>query len=78
MGPSVAILGQWQNFLRVDENKKELFSFLSTELIKSFENLSKELVVTLDSVVLTAPPRMHLESLATCSQGEADGPSFST
>ena len=76
VGHSVAVPGQWQNFLRVDENKTELFSFLSTEVIKSVENQSKELVVTLESEVLIAPPRMHFESLAPCSQEEADGRMF--
>ena len=65
-----------QNFLRVDENKTELFSFVSTEIIKSVENHSKELVATLKSEVLIAPPRMHLESLAPCSQEKADGRTF--
>ena len=75
MGPgtSIAVPGQWQNFLRVNENKTEILSFLSTEIIKSVVNQSKELVVTLESEVLIAPPRMHLESLDPCSQEEADG-----
>ena len=30
VGTSVAVPAQWQNFLRVHENKTELFSFLST------------------------------------------------
>ena len=76
MGPSVAVPGQWQNFLRVNENKEELFSFPSTDIIESVENLTKELVVTLDSGVLTAPPRTHVESLAPCCQEEADGRIF--
>jgi len=41
VGTSVAVPGQWQNFLRVDENKTDLFSFLSTEIIKSVENQRK-------------------------------------
>jgi len=76
VGTSVAVPGQWQNFLRVDQNKTELFSFLSNEIIKSVEDQSKELVVTLETEVLTAPPRMNLESLAPCSQEEADGRMF--
>jgi len=57
VGASVAVPGQWQNFLHVDENKTELFSFLSTEIIKSFEDQTKELVVTLESGVLISPQR---------------------
>jgi len=72
-GTSIAVPGQWQNFLRVNENKTELLSFLSTEIIKSVVNQSKELVVTLESEVLIAPPRMHLEP---CSQEEADSRMF--
>lgn len=73
VGTSVAVPGQWQNFLCVDENKTELFSFLPNEIINSVEDQSKELVVTLETEVLTTPPRMNLESLAPCSQEEADG-----
>jgi len=76
VGTSVAVPGQWQNFLRVDENKTEILSFLSTEIIKSVENQSKELVVTLESEVLIAPPCMHLESLPPCIQEEAVGRTF--
>ena len=73
VGTSVAVPGQWQNFLRVDENKTELFNYLSKEIIKSAEVQCKELVVTLETEVLTTPPRTDLESLAPCSQEEADG-----
>lgn len=76
VGTSVAVPGQWHNFLRVDENKTELFSFLSNEIIKSVEDKSKELVVTLETEIRTAPPRMNLKSLAPCSQEEADGRMF--
>ena len=70
---AVAVPGQWQNFLYVDENKTELFSFLFTEIIESFEDQTKELVVTLESGVLISPQRTHFESLAPCSHEEADG-----
>ena len=49
VGTSVAVPGQWQNFLRVDENKTELFNYLSKEIIKSAEVQCKELVVTLET-----------------------------
>ena len=65
-----------QTLLRVDENKTERFSFLSNEIIKPVEDQSKELVVKLETEVLTAPQRMNANSLAPCRQEEADGRVF--
>jgi len=36
----------WASFLRVDENKTELFSFLSGVLYDSFQLADKELITT--------------------------------
>jgi hypothetical protein len=76
VGTVVAVPGQRQNCLRVDENKTELFSFLSSEIIKSVKDQSKELIVTLEIEVITAPPRMNLKSLAPCIHEETDGCMF--
>ena len=43
---SARIPKNWQNFLRTDLNKQELFSFLSNTLVNSINELQKELVVT--------------------------------
>ena len=41
----------WQGFLRVDNNKTELFKFLSNALFKSFHQEGKQLVITVDAVM---------------------------
>ena len=43
---AAAIPGNWQNFLRVDSNKTELFRFLSAALMEWFDQEDKQLVVT--------------------------------
>ena len=53
---SAPIPGNWQNFLHVDLNKKELFHFLSKALVESFKQDKKELVVTDGDQVLCVPP----------------------
>ena len=69
---SAPILGNWHNFLCVDLNKQELFSFLSKALIHSFDEDNKELVVTDGEQVLCVPPQQDIHSLAPCSHEEAD------
>ena len=69
---SAPIPGNWRNFLRVDLNKQELFSFLSKALIQSFDEDNKELVVTDGELVLCVPPQQDIHSLAPCSHEEAD------
>ena len=51
---SAPIPGNWQDFLCVDLNKKELFCFLSKVLVKSFR-LDKQLVVTNGYQILCVP-----------------------
>ncbi len=70
---SAPIPGNWQNFLRVDLNKKELFSFLSKSLMQSFvEPPTKELVVTDGEQVLSVPSQNNLHLLSPCTHEEAD------
>ena len=69
---SAPIPGNWHNFLRVDLNKQELFSFLSKALIQSFDEDNNELVVTDGEQVLCVPPQQDIHSLAPCSHEEAD------
>ena len=56
-----SIPGNWQEFLRVDENKTELFNFLAHEVV---ENLSTEKKVfsTCGKHVLCADKRMFLHA----------------
>jgi len=54
----------WVSFLRVDDNKTELFCFLSGALLDSFQLAEKELVITNRDTVLSKPPLQDTTSLA--------------
>ena len=65
----------WTDFLRIDENKTELFAFLSPEAICLPLVLladRKELCPTDGSGVICSPTDSCLARLAPCSQEEAD------
>ncbi|KAG7177316.1 hypothetical protein Hamer_G000627, partial [Homarus americanus] len=62
----------WQNFLRNSDNKEELFSFLSEQVMQLVVKESKQLVVTDKKQVLTVPPRKDTANLAPCNHEEAD------
>jgi hypothetical protein len=66
------IPGNWASFLRVDENKTELFIFLSDILYDSFQLADKELVITKGEDVLRKPPLLDTSALAPCNHEEAD------
>ena len=69
---AAAIPGNWQNFLRVDSNKTELFKFLSTALLEWFDQEDKQLVITDGEAVLSKPLLPDLTSLDPCNHEEAD------
>ena len=62
--------GNWKEFLRVDENKRELFKFLA-ESTSSLQ-VEKQVISTYGKQVLTTLPRNDISSLAPCSHEEAD------
>ena len=69
---AAVIPGNWQNFLRVDTNKTELFKFLSEAIFRWFDQDDKQLVITDGEAVLSKPPLLDLALLAPCSHEEAD------
>ena len=69
---TAAIPGNWQNFLRVDTNKTELFKFLSQAIFTWLDQDDKQLVITDGEAVLSKPPLLDLALLAPCSHEEAD------
>ena len=66
MAASTTIPGNWQEFLRVDENKVELFSFLATSTASIYSN--KQVISTLHTDVLCNQPR-DLSRLSPCTHG---------
>jgi len=67
-----SIPGNWASVLRVDDNKTELFSFLSGALLDSFQLADKQLVITDRGDILSKPPLLDTTSLAPCTHEEAD------
>lgn len=70
--PSAAIPKNWQDFLREDANKTELFAYLSQCCNGWNTDPNKELVATYGESVLVLPAREDVSSLSPCSHEEAD------
>jgi len=69
--PASTIPGNWQVFLRIDENKTELFSFLATK-ITTIET-RKQVVTTHDLDVLCINiNQQQVSTLTPCTHEEAD------
>uniref|UniRef100_UPI00358E0809 uncharacterized protein n=1 Tax=Myxine glutinosa TaxID=7769 RepID=UPI00358E0809 len=69
---SAALPGNWHSFLRVDENKEELFSFLSKQVTESIDVPDKQLIATDGEQVIAVPPCADTAALAPCNHEEAD------
>ena len=71
--PSTAIPNDWHSFLRVDENKVELFHFLSEQAALLQVAEGKEVYTTLEEKVLhSGSNRQDLSRLEPCIHEEAD------
>jgi len=70
--PTTVIPKNWKDFLRVDENKTELFSFLSEQVTRLPTENDKEIYATHGRVVLCSTGQSDLTNLAPCSHEEAD------
>ena len=70
--PSTRIPSNWQSFLRVDDNKTELFSLLAQQAVTLSIEEGKELYSTCGERVLTSANRTDMSSLEPCNHEEAD------
>ena len=68
---STQIPVKWGPFLRNDQNKSELFHFLSDFIQKNFQPAGRTMVATVDDHVLSFPNRNN-EFLQPCNHEEAD------
>lgn len=73
--PTTLIPGNWQEFLRVSENKTELFTFLATKTSESLTT-EKEVILTCKQNVLSCCINRDLSALSPCTQEEADSRLF--
>ena len=72
MAPSTVMPKNWKDFLRVDQNKTEIFGVLSREAIRLPIADGKEMYATCGTEVLCFSAESDLTSLAPCSHEEAD------
>lgn len=72
VSPSTLMPKNWKDFLRVNENKTELFSFLSRVVFNLPVPDGKKLYATDGSEVLCSTSELDLTHLAPCSHEEAD------
>ena len=72
MKPTVKLSGNWHEFLRIDENKTEVFSVLSEQIVDNLTaDISKTVVMTKDTSVL-CNKNVDLSPLTDCNLEEAD------
>ena len=62
----------WEDFQQVDENKTELFRFLSQEVIRLPTEEGKTIYSTIGTEVLCSLAAADVSSMASCSHEEAD------
>ena len=68
--PTTKIPGNWQSFLRLDENKRELFGFLAKEVTK--EETEKLIISTIGSSVIMNRSFDNVSTLCLSNHEEAD------
>ena len=68
--PSSQIPRNWQQFLRSEENKQELFQFLAQCIVSLHEE--KQVITTKGKDILCSPARNNTTNLAPCTHEEAD------
>lgn len=69
---STRIPADWKGFLRVDDNKDELFKLLASKVVLLEVPEGKEIYTTHGESVLSATKRTDLGVLAPCTHEEAD------
>ena len=67
-----AVPKNWNEFLRVDANKKELFSFLAKQISTAGFGQGKQVITTKEEQVLCSPLRLDTSILTPCNHEEAD------
>ena len=71
--PSAKLPKKWKDFLRVDENKQELFSFLSEQIVTLAAVDGKEIYATHGESVVCLVAAADLTGLAPCSHADLTG-----
>lgn len=69
--PRTKVPGNWKSFLRNDQNKEELFQYLSDVAVKA-PITGREIYVTSGASVLSSDPNADANILSPCNHKEAD------
>ena len=69
--PSAMVAQNWQEFLCLDNNKKELLLFFSEQVVKMAIE-GRQIIVTKGEEVLCSPPATGRNKLSLCSHEEAE------
>lgn len=72
VAPTTVLPKNWSDFLRVDDNKTELFKFLSQQVMQLPTEDGKEIYATDGMGVLSTIANADVRNLAPCSHEEAD------
>lgn len=70
--PAVTVPKSWRDFLRINDNKTELFAFLSEQSILHLTSNDTVLYATCGRNVLCSTPTSDLSQLSPCLHEEAD------
>ena len=70
--PTTRLPHNWKDFLHVDENKTQLFKYLSLQVMSLSPTKGKVIYATIGEDVLSTDTDADVENLAPCSQEEAD------
>ncbi|CAG2223289.1 unnamed protein product [Mytilus edulis] len=66
------IPGNWESFLRIDDNKTELFAYLAEQLLTLTPSVQTTVVSTKGSEVICNKPDKNKGNLSPCNHEEAD------
>jgi len=69
---SAPVPRNWHDFLRNDDNKTALFTFLAQRVSRIPTGLDKHIVITLDTTVLSTIANYDIAQLSPCTHEEAD------
>lgn len=73
--PNIILPKNWESFLKVDDNKSELFKFLAIETTKEFSNQNQLLICTVGDECISNK-KTDLGMVSPCDHEEADSRIF--
>ena len=66
------ITGNWDSFIRIDDNKTELFAYLAEQLMTLTASDQQTVLSTMGREVVCNTPSLNTSELSPCDHEEAD------